>query len=270
MDKKFTQIDPITTDVFFKHWDSTKANNNKQISEIINFFKPFVDTIPKLALGEFYWQIFNNAQPIPKILMIGGDVEKLTPTDSIGLINMNYSDFFAFFHPDDLNQTLTYVSKIFEMLFGMEAENRSNFNFTIYTRIRNYEGEFIWNSLQYPAIYFDENDTFLFGMALYTNVNHLMKPDAEPRLTVLDSSNKSQQIFTCYSPSNHLGKAVNYPKVSQREREIIALLSQGKASKQIGDVLGITKNTVDNHRQRLLKKFNVQSSAELVIKAYLL
>jgi DNA-binding CsgD family transcriptional regulator len=31
--------------------------------------------------------------------------------------------------------------------------------------------------------------------------------------------------------------------------------------------LGITKNTVDNHRQRLLKKFGVTSSAELVIKA---
>ena len=42
---------------------------------------------------------------------------------------------------------------------------------------------------------------------------------------------------------------------------------QGKASKQIADILGITKNTVDNHRQRLLKKFGVHSSAELVIKA---
>jgi DNA-binding CsgD family transcriptional regulator len=264
---KFEIISPKT---FFEYWDSTKANSQKQADEVINFFKPFVDTIPKLALGEYYWQIFNNAQPVPKILMVGGDVEKMTITDAEGLINMDFAGFFSFFHPDDLNQVLTYVAKIFEMMLGMAPDKRINFNYTIYSRVRNGAGEFIWNSLQYPAIYFDENDTYLFGMSLYTNVNHLMKPDAEAMLTVLDSSQKTQQIFTCYSPSNQDGTELILPKISKREKEVIALLSQGKASKQISDILGITKNTVDNHRQRLLKKFNVASSAELVVKAYMI
>jgi two-component system, LuxR family, sensor histidine kinase TtrS len=59
-------------------------------------------------------------------------------------------------------------------------------------------------------------------------------------------------------------------KENFREREIIAQLSQGKSSKQIADILGISKNTVDNHRQNLLKKFEVTSSAELVVKATML
>jgi DNA-binding CsgD family transcriptional regulator len=263
---KFQAISPND---FYEYWDVNKANSNKKTSEIINFFKPFVDTIPKLALGEYYWQIFNNAQPVPRVLLVGGDVEKLTPTTANGLMNLNFKDFFSFFHPDDLQQSLTYVAKIFEMLFELEAEKRVNYNFTIYTRIRNGAGEYQWNSLQYPALYFDENDKYLFGLALYTNVNHLMKPDAEPMLTILDSSQRTQQTFTCYKPSNQIGTVKDYPKISKREREVIALLSQGKASKQISDILGISKNTVDNHRQRLLKKFGVTSSAELVIKAYM-
>ncbi len=268
MKTELFKFETISPERFFEYWNSTKSNSHKKTSEVVNFFKPFVDTIPKLSLGEYYWQIFNNAQPVPQILMVGGDVDKLTPTDAEGLKKMDFSDFFSFFHPNDLNQVLTYVSKIFEMLFGMEAEKRRSFNFTIYSRILNGSNEYIWNSLQYPAIYFDENDNYLFGMALYTNINHLMKSDAEPMLTVLDSTKKTQQIFTCYTPTNQLGISSSYPNISKREKEVIALLGQGKASKQISDILGITKNTVDNHRQRLLKKFNVKSSAELVIKAY--
>ncbi len=94
-----------------------------------------------------------------------------------------------------------------------------------------------------------------------------MKPDAEPMMTILDTTNNTHQVFMCYSPLNELGVQKTAPIVSKREKEIIALLSQGKASKQISDILGITKNTVDNHRQRLLKKFDVTSSAELVMKA---
>jgi DNA-binding CsgD family transcriptional regulator len=268
-EKEEFKFEAITPNDFYEYWDINKTNSNKKTSEIINFFKPYVDTIPKLALGEYYWQIFNNAQPVPKVLLVGGDVEKLTPTTADGLMRTNFKEFFTFFHPDDLQQALTYVAKIFEMLFALTPEKRENYNFTIYTRIRNGEGQYLWNSLQYPALYFDENDKYLFGLALYTNVHHLMKPDAVPMLTILDSSQKTQQIFTCYSPNNQVGMVKKYPNISKREREVIALLSQGKASKQISDILGISKNTVDNHRQRLLKKFGVTSSAELVIKAYL-
>jgi DNA-binding CsgD family transcriptional regulator len=264
------QLQPITQKNFFDYWDSKRVYGLIEDFAVLNFFKPFVDTIPKLALGEFYWQIFNNALPLPKILMLGGDVEKLTPFDRETLINIHINDFFSFFHPDDLKQTLSFISKAFEMLFNMGVQDRHNYNISIYTRIKNSEGNFVWNSIQYPALYFDENGNFLYGMVLYTNINHLMKPDAEPFLTILDSTNKHKQIFTCYSPENPFGSLKPYPSLSKREREVITLLSQGKASKQISDILGISKSTVDNHRQRLLKKFGVNSSAELITKALVL
>ncbi|NOT52558.1 MAG: response regulator transcription factor [Chitinophagaceae bacterium] len=50
----------------------------------------------------------------------------------------------------------------------------------------------------------------------------------------------------------------------KREREIISLLAQGKSSKQISNMLYISKSTVDNHRQNLLKKLGASSTAEII------
>lgn len=259
-------LEVISEEHFFHYWASKRTHFEIDAATVMAFFKPFIDTIPKTVLGEYYWQIFDNSQPFPKVITVGGSVEKLTPFSATQLLNIDYQAFFEIFHPDDIKLTFTFVSKAYEMLFDMNAAARNNTNICIYTRIKNQEGVYQWNSLQYPALYFDENNNFLFGMALYTNVHHLMKPDAEPIMTVLDSTNRNNQLFTCLKEGNMIATSKVYPKVTKREREIISLLSQGKASKQIAHILGLQKNTVDNHRQRLLKKFGVSSSTELIFK----
>ena len=52
--------------------------------------------------------------------------------------------------------------------------------------------------------------------------------------------------------------------LSIREREVLALLSQGMASKQIADKLNISLNTVYRHRQNILQHLNVANTAEAV------
>jgi DNA-binding NarL/FixJ family response regulator len=49
-----------------------------------------------------------------------------------------------------------------------------------------------------------------------------------------------------------------------REVEIIRLLSEGKANKEIAAELGITIRTVETHRARIMLKIGVHSLAELV------
>lgn len=257
----------ISQQRFIELWRETMTPIAEDATKIYDFFKPIIETIPRLTLGEYYWQIFDNAQPFPKILMVDGAVHKLTPVDAKGLVKSSIEEFFSFYHPDDITHVLTFLSIVFRNMLDEKPEQRQNYNITIYARIRNGEGILIWNSIQYPALYFDENDQFLYGMALYTNINHLIKSDAEPMMTVRYSDESNNQKLIHYTSKNIEGIRKNYPNVSPREKEIITLLSQGNSSKQIADLLGITKNTVDNHRQRLLKKFGVKSSSELVIKA---
>jgi DNA-binding CsgD family transcriptional regulator/AraC-like DNA-binding protein len=51
--------------------------------------------------------------------------------------------------------------------------------------------------------------------------------------------------------------------LSERERQVCALVVQGRLNKQIADELGIAERTVQDHRAHALKKLGVESTAEL-------
>ena len=52
--------------------------------------------------------------------------------------------------------------------------------------------------------------------------------------------------------------------MTPRERDIAALLIERKTGKEIGKALGISPRTVDVYKTRLLRKYGVTSTAELV------
>jgi len=54
--------------------------------------------------------------------------------------------------------------------------------------------------------------------------------------------------------------------VSNREKEILKLVSQGQSNKMIADVLHISIRTVETHRLNLLRKLDVNNAAEMVKK----
>lgn len=55
--------------------------------------------------------------------------------------------------------------------------------------------------------------------------------------------------------------------LTEREREILSLIKDGKLSKQIAGMLGISVNTVNRHRQNILEKLSVANSVEAVAAA---
>jgi DNA-binding NarL/FixJ family response regulator len=52
-------------------------------------------------------------------------------------------------------------------------------------------------------------------------------------------------------------------RLTSRETEILQLIAEGHANKQIADVLGITVKTVEKHRQELMDKLNIHNIASL-------
>jgi DNA-binding NarL/FixJ family response regulator len=51
--------------------------------------------------------------------------------------------------------------------------------------------------------------------------------------------------------------------LTQREREILQLIAEGKSTKEIASMLYISVKTVETHRQKIMEKLNLNNVAEL-------
>lgn len=57
------------------------------------------------------------------------------------------------------------------------------------------------------------------------------------------------------------------PRLSPREREVVQLVAEGKTSREIGAILGLSKKTAETHRSNILLKLKLHSASELVLYA---
>jgi len=53
-------------------------------------------------------------------------------------------------------------------------------------------------------------------------------------------------------------------RLTPREREIVQLVAEGRSTKEIADVLGISIKTAETHRTNILRKLDLRSASELV------
>jgi len=59
----------------------------------------------------------------------------------------------------------------------------------------------------------------------------------------------------------------SYDLLTPREREILQLIAEGKANKDISALLNLSLYTVETHRTRILQKLNLHSVPELILYA---
>jgi DNA-binding NarL/FixJ family response regulator len=64
--------------------------------------------------------------------------------------------------------------------------------------------------------------------------------------------------------------AVTSDELTEREREVLALVAEGKRDKQIAAILGIGESTAKNHVSNILSKLMVQNRTEAAAKGYAL
>lgn len=55
-----------------------------------------------------------------------------------------------------------------------------------------------------------------------------------------------------------------YGALTRREQQILRLLAEGRSAKEIGEMLFITRKTVENHRANVMSKLGLANLAELV------
>ncbi len=55
-----------------------------------------------------------------------------------------------------------------------------------------------------------------------------------------------------------------YDPLTDRERQVLQLIAEGKTTKQIAVILGVTVKTAESHRSTLMEKLDIHSTADLV------
>jgi DNA-binding NarL/FixJ family response regulator len=58
-----------------------------------------------------------------------------------------------------------------------------------------------------------------------------------------------------------------YELLTARERELLQLIAELKATKEIAELLGLSPHTVDTHRGNLMQKLNIHSIPEVILYA---
>ena len=75
----------------------------------------------------------------------------------------------------------------------------------------------------------------------------------------------ARRMHNHYEPSSAPGalRKKDDTRLSSREVEVLQLIAEGQANKQVASELGISVKTVEKHRQRLMEKLSIHDTAGL-------
>jgi len=90
------------------------------------------------------------------------------------------------------------------------------------------------------------------------------------RNDVFLSPSVSRKVVDTYIQSNKsiIMESSVLDKLTQREREVLQLIAEGKSSKEISSLLFISPNTVETHKAHLKEKLGLRKTVDLIRYAY--
>lgn len=88
--------------------------------------------------------------------------------------------------------------------------------------------------------------------------------DTVTRDQIYISPSISKQVIKDYQQYLKKDKDSVFDMLSQREREVLQLIAEGKSTKEIAGELYVSEKTVATHRQNIMNKLDIYSVPELV------
>ena len=168
--------------------------------------------------------------------------------------NINNEVYDSKIHPNDLEALKKNGYEAMKFIMKVPPETRKHYKMVSEYRILNSHKKYIHVIEQQQIL---EQDAF--GNIWLS-------------LGVIDiSPNQTDVKGVKYQINNfHTGELIQLTEtdvthsLTDREKEILQMISTGKLSKEIGSVLEISIHTVNTHRQRILEKLQVDNSMEAV------
>lgn len=164
-------------------------------------------------------------------------------------------------HPEDLVDKRLLEYEFFKSVDKVPVADKLNYIARCRIRMKNCIGEYILVDNTTQLIALSPAGKIWLILCTYSLSSDSTSPDdimpsiintRSGEISYLSFSNRRQHIL------------------SKREKEVLNLIREGKLSKQIAAILGISINTVNRHRQNILEKLSVANSVEAVAAATLM
>lgn len=119
------------------------------------------------------------------------------------------------------------------------------------------------------ALSMHSNKQFVSGMLKAGAYGYLLKDcDSDELITAIQMVSRNQKYIAQTISSLLINEYLHTlnedeSELSSREKEILQLITEGKSSKEIADILFLSSKTVDAHRKNIMDKLNLRTLPEL-------
>ena len=167
--------------------------------------------------------------------------------------------FFRIMHPDDVPMVLDTTTRALKMILGEPPGKRQDYKTVFEYRLRDKSGKYLRFLQQEATLELDLKGNLWLILILV---------DISPNQQDTRSFQRSMiNIRTGRIHSFDEGEPGSENTLSRREMEILGLLDKGLVSKEIADRLFISANTVNNHRQNIIRKMGLSNTSEAIAYA---
>ena len=182
----------------------------------------------------------------------------------ISLDNKSLQTLLDLVHPDDFPFVLACEEYVADFLMNkVSPEKVTHYKISYSVREKTKEGIYKQFLVQNIAIQTTEGGKLLKVLGIHCDISHITNSNNHKlSLTGLhgEPSFLGIDILNNYGT---LDKQPNNP-FSKREIEVIQLMLQGFLSKEIAEILNVSKETINSHKKNALRKSQSKNSVQLV------
>jgi DNA-binding CsgD family transcriptional regulator len=193
-----------------------------------------------------------------KILHISDNVEQLTGYSTTDFLDLNTLFVFKIFALEHYNFLYVWVKWVLSRHFKY-GDTYNSQQVICGIKVKHKNGSIMRVLFRHYAL--EETAEGIPTMSVITidDISHLMKADFY------------WGRIACGKDDKHIHHLVSTDKedkpldiLSDREKETLRLIAQGKESKEIAELLHISSHTVDNHRRNMINRIGVRDTTGLV------
>lgn len=205
------------------------------------------------------WHIVNMSDL--SFVAAGGDTAGMFPIANKHPSQIGFEDFVDFSYQPEVMFDNGHTAFVHQYFSKVKSEEKHLVSAQIILKMKNPEG--VHRTL---ICHFSDWIAASDGTIQYVLLVYVEPEEHAARLLhgmVLTDHRKGNKIrIVANTPSND--HALKRKKLTPKELQLLDLLAKGLSSKMIAHELGISKNTVDNRRQLLLKKTGCFTTPELI------